>query len=69
MTTYKEIQNYIRDKHNVVVQTCWIADMKEYHGFIKRMAPNRINFKTKVKPCPSDKRTFITEAFKYFGMI
>ncbi len=31
MATYKEIQDYIRSDHNVVLQTCWIADMKEYH--------------------------------------
>lgn len=69
MATYKEIQDYIRSKHNIVVQTCWIADMKEHHGFNKRTVPNRINLETKVKPCPEDKKSLITDAFKHFEMI
>jgi len=69
MATYKEIQSYIRSKYNIVVQTCWIADMKEYHGLNKRVAANRISIETKVKPCPEDKKSLITEAFRYFGMM
>lgn len=69
MATYKDIQNYIRNKHNVVVQTCWIADMKELHGLPKRTAPNRISTDSKVKPCPEDKKVLITEAFNHFKMI
>lgn len=69
MATYKEIQDHIRNKHKIVVQTCWIADMKEFHGLPKRTAPNRISNDAKVKPCPEDKRDIITEAFNYFKMI
>ena len=69
MATYKEIQNFIHKKHGILVQTCWIADMKEYHNLPKRTAPNRISKECKVKPCPEDKRGLITEAFIYFNMI
>ena len=69
MATYKEIQNYIHVKHGILVQTCWIADMKEYHNLPKRTAPNRISKEYKVKPCPEDKRELITEAFIYYNMI
>lgn len=69
MATYKKIQDYIRNKHNIIVQTCWIADIKEQHGLKKRTAPNRISLETKVKPCPEDKKLFIIEAFKHFKMI
>lgn len=69
MATYKEIQNYISSKYNVVVQTCWIAEMKEKHGLTTRIAPNRISFESRVKPCPEDKIELISEAFKHFEMI
>lgn len=38
MATYKEIQEYIEKKYNISVKTCWIADMKEYHGL-----PNKLH--------------------------
>ena len=69
MATYKEIQAYVREKHNIGVQTCWIADMKEFHGLHKRTAHNRISLEKKVKPCPENKKVLITEAFKHFDMI
>lgn len=69
MATYKEIQIYIKDKHNVVVQTCWIAHMKEKLGLPKRTASNRISEYSRVKPCPSEYEIFIEEAFRNFGMI
>jgi len=34
MATYKAIQNYIKDKYNCSIKTCWIADMKEQCGDI-----------------------------------
>lgn len=69
MSTYKDIQEYIKNKHGITVQTCWISDMKEFHGLPKRTAPNRISKDTKVKPCPEDKKGLITEAFRHFDMI
>lgn len=69
MATYKEITDHIKNKHGVIVQTCWIADIKEYHGLPKRIAPNRISNNSKVKSCPENKKDIITEAFKYFKMI
>lgn len=69
MATYKEIKNYVMEEHGVNIQTCWIADMKEYHRLPKRTASNRIDINKKVKPCPEDKREIITKAFKHFNMI
>lgn len=69
MATYKEIQSYVKDKYNTSIKTCWIADMKEYHGLNKRVAPNRISMDSKTYPCPEDKKEMITDAFKHYGML
>ena len=69
MATYKEIQTYIKQHHQITVQTCWIALMKEKLGLPKRVASNRIDENSRVKPCPTEYEGFIEEAFKYFGMI
>jgi hypothetical protein len=69
MATYKAIQNYIKDKYNCSVKTCWIADMKEQCGIITRKAPNRISETQRVHPCPSDYKQKIEDAFRYFKML
>lgn len=69
MATYKEIQNYIKVTYGYVVQTCWIADIKQQYGLITRNAHNRINLDKAAKPCPKDKVKDIIQAFKYFEMI
>ena len=69
MATYREIQRYVKDQHNIIAQTCWIAHMKEKYGLPRREAQNRISEYSRVKPCPSEYEIFIEEAFRYFGMI
>ena len=54
MATYKEIQIYIKQHHQITVQTCWIAHMKEKLGLPKRVASNRIDENSRVKPCPTE---------------
>lgn len=68
MATYKDIQKYVKENHDIVVQTCWIAHMKEKCGLQKRTAPNRIDDEKRVKPCPDKYESYILEAFKHFGM-
>ena len=69
MATYKEIQKYVKDKYQINIDTCWIADIKEKHGIKTRIAPNRLSNTNKVKPCPPKMESFIEEAFIFFGMI
>ncbi|MDY0138847.1 MAG: hypothetical protein RBR50_04025 [Candidatus Izemoplasmatales bacterium] len=69
MATYKAIQNYIKDKYNCSVKTCWIADMKEQCGISTRKAPNRISESKRVYPCPIDHKLKIEDAFRYFKML
>jgi len=69
MTTYKEIQEYIKKKYGYTVKTCWIAHMKEICGLPVNEAPNREDSDTRTNPCPIDKQEVIKEAFIYFKMI
>jgi len=69
MATYREIQNYIKQKYGFVPETCWIAHAKEKCGIPIRPAPNRIYVDKRVRPCPEDKFPAIREALKHFGMI
>jgi len=69
MATYKEIQKYIKEKNNRVVETCWIAHMKELHGLNPKIAPNRKSENNRVNPCPEQIKPLIIDAFKYYKMI
>lgn len=61
MATYRQVQELIRSRYGVQVQTCWIADVKEGLGMTMRKAPNRKS-ETRVKPCPADKKSLIEKA-------
>ncbi len=69
MATYRQIQLYIKQKYNVTIKTCWIADMKEKNGIKLRIAPNRISLEKKVYPCPNEFEPLIKDAFTYFNMV
>lgn len=69
MATYKQIQEYIKEKHKVTVKTCWIAHIKEKHNLITRVAPNRKSLNKRVHPCPVNHQSKIEETFKHFKMI
>jgi hypothetical protein len=69
MATYKQIQEYIKNKHGVTVKTCWIAHVKEMNNIVTRVSPNRISNKNRLYPCPKKYIADIEEAFSHFGMI
>ncbi len=69
MATYKAIQNYIKDKYNCSIKTCWIADMKEQCGISTRKAPNRISKSKRVYPCPEKYKAKMIDTFRHFGMV
>lgn len=69
MATYKEIQEYVREKNGFTVKTCWIADMKEQCSIPVKKAPNRKDEHSRMKPCPADKKEAIRDAFIHFGML
>jgi hypothetical protein len=51
--TYKQIQSeYSRLYGKPVIQSCWIADVKRELGLTKRIAHNRKDKNSAVKPCP-----------------
>lgn len=67
--TYKDIQEYIREKYKFVAQTCWIADVKEMCGLKVEKAHNRLSDDSRVKKCPKEKIGYIKEALRYFDII
>ena len=69
MATYKEIQNYVKEKYGFVPKTCWIAHMKEECNIPVKVAPNRISEDNREKPCPIEKQEYIKEAFEHFDML
>ena len=69
MTTYKDIQAFIKNENGYTVKTCWIAHMKELHGLKPRVSARRISPDRRVHPCPENKQDDILAAFKHFEMV
>jgi len=68
MGTYKQIQDWVKQKYGFVPKTCWIAHVKHISGISIRQAYNRQG-EERVYPCPSEKIEPIRSAMKHFGMI
>ncbi|MGF6758233.1 hypothetical protein P3T16_005654 [Paraburkholderia sp. GAS42] len=62
MATYKDIQDYVKTEHGIVVQTCWIAHVKELCGLTLRSGRATM----RIKPCPPQWRQAIEEAMRHF---
>jgi hypothetical protein len=69
MATYKQIQEYVKQRHGYTPQTCWIAHVKELVGLKPNVSPNRRSVDKRVKPCPPNKQNDLIEAFRHFNMI
>ncbi|MBA7606124.1 hypothetical protein ES703_13263 [subsurface metagenome] len=69
MSTIKEIQKYVKQRHKFVPTSCWIADVKERCGIPVRRAWNRKGNK-RAHPCPTKKKFHaIKDALKHFGLM
>lgn len=69
MATYKQIQEYIKQKYGFTPSTCHIADAKRGCEMKVRMAWNRIDKNKIKKSCPKKYLPKIKKAFIYFKMI
>ena len=69
MATYKQIQEYVKDKHSFKAKTCWIADVKEQCGLNPKVSPNRISTTRRQNPCPPERAEAIKEALRNYNMI
>lgn len=69
MATYKQIQEYLKERHGRTYKSCWIAHVKSDYGLTKRQSPNRYDPNKRVHPCPEQYREHIESAFKHFEMI
>ncbi|MET3229441.1 UNVERIFIED_ORG: hypothetical protein ABIC54_001615 [Burkholderia sp. 1263] len=62
---YIDLQLLVRRTHNRVMQSCWIADVKEKNGLSlrsRRSVP-------RVKPCPDEWRPVIEDAMRTLGWL
>lgn len=69
MATYKEIQEYVKNKYGYTPKTCWIAHSKEIFGLTPKTASNRKDLERREYPCPVGKQEDIRAAFLHFGML
>jgi len=69
MSTYKQIQEDVRVRHQRTVKPCWIAHVKELNGLEPRPAPNRQSLTRRVYRCPDDARLQIEESMRRFGLL
>jgi hypothetical protein len=69
MATYRQIQEWVREKKHYAPKTCWIAHVLSDHGLTVRSAPNRPFRKPRRQPCPDTKRPDIELALRHFKMI
>lgn len=65
MTTYRDLQFFVERTHDRVMQSCWIADVKEKNGLPLRSRRSR----PRVKPCPDEWRPVIEDAMRKLGWI
>ena len=68
MATYRQIQEWVRDRYHWTPKTCWIAHCKELTGLPLRDAPNR-RARERRQPCPRDKREAIFQALRHFMIL
>ena len=67
--TYKEIQEYVKNKYDLHVTNLYIAQVKREFGIIERENYNTGEGKAKVPQVTAEKREAIIDALRYFQMI
>lgn len=65
MATYKQIQDFVLQQTGRVMQSCWIAHVKELNG----MALRTCRTTPRVKPCPPQWRPIIEDALRHFRVL
>ena len=68
--TYKEIQDWVKEKYGVHVTNLNIAQVKQKHGIIERENYNKAKSENSKQPgCPKEKVKAIEDAMRHFQMI
>jgi hypothetical protein len=67
VSTYKQIQDYIKKCYGITPKTCHIAHVKEICGLPLRKAWNRQAHTKRKYPCPSELIPKIKTAFIVLG--
>lgn len=69
LATYKQIQEYVKQRYGYVPKLCWIVHMKEECGFKPKVSSNRYSGNVRMYPCPTEKQEDIKDSFRYFKML
>jgi len=69
MATYKQIQDFVKAKHEYLPRSTWIAHMKEICGLNPQMAVTRHSPDKRINPCPPHKQDDLRKAFEHFKLI
>lgn len=69
MPTYRQIQDHTRSTHGFMPKTCWIAHIKSDYGLTDRQAPNRADARSRIHPCPPEKRAALEAAMRELGAL
>lgn len=67
--TYKQIQDYVREKFDYFAHSSYIAEVKRECGLEVHEAYNAVENSVRVSHCPDERKEQIREALKYFGVI
>ena len=68
--TYREIEEWVREKYGFHVTNLNIAQVKQKHGIIERENYNKSQKEDAKQPqCPEDKEKAIRDALEHFGMV
>lgn len=67
--TYRQIQQYVKEKHGVTPKTCHIAHAKEVYGLPVKLSPNRYDANVRQVPADGTMLRLIKGAFIHFGML
>lgn len=64
---YKDVIEYSKKHYDFVIQSCWIAHIKELHG-LSLNSSGRGNL-PRQKLCPEDKKKLVERAMRAVGMM
>ena len=69
MATYKNIQDDVKNIHNITITIGWIAHVKELNGLPLKKVNYRAPITDREHKCPDDVIPIIEESMRRLGML
>ena len=67
--TYKQIQEYVKEKYDFYAHSSYIAEVKRECGLDVHESYNSVENPVRVEHCPEERKEQIKDALRYFGLI